>query len=73
VPSPIEIDATGAGDTMLAGLVAARVAGGPEGVRLARDLHLGALASSLLVEGPGMNSVPRLAQVRERLAQTRPA
>jgi hypothetical protein len=72
VPSPIEIDATGAGDTMLAGLVAARVAGGPEGARMGRDLHLGALASSLLVEGPGMNSVPRLGQVKERLDQTRP-
>jgi sugar/nucleoside kinase (ribokinase family) len=70
VPSPLEIDATGAGDTMLAGLVAARVAGGPEARHLARDLHLGALASSLLVEGPGMNSVPTLAQVRERLART---
>jgi sugar/nucleoside kinase (ribokinase family) len=70
VPSPIEIDATGAGDTMLAGLVAARVAAGPEGRRPSRDLHLGALASSLLVEGPGMNSVPRLAQVRERITKT---
>jgi hypothetical protein len=39
---------------------------------MGRDLHLGALASSLLVEGPGMNSVPRLGQVKERLAQTRP-
>ncbi len=53
VPSPIEIDATGAGDTMLAGLVAARIVAGPEGRRMGRDLHLGALAGSLLVEGPG--------------------
>ena len=67
VPSPIEIDATGAGDTMLAGLVAARIAGGRDGRRLGRDLHLGALAGSLLVEGPGMNSVPTLRQLRERL------
>jgi sugar/nucleoside kinase (ribokinase family) len=71
VPSTIEIDATGAGDTMLAGLVAARVVGGSEGSLLARDVHLGALASSLLVEGPGMNSVPWLGQVRERLAGAR--
>ncbi len=69
VPSPIEIDATGAGDTMLAGLVAARIAGGRDGRRLGRDLHLGALAGSLLVEGPGMNSVPTLRQLRERLTQ----
>ena len=69
VPSPIEIDATGAGDTMLAGLVAARVAAGGEGQRLGRDLHLGALAASLLVEGPGMDSVPTLAQLRQRLAR----
>ncbi len=70
VPSPIEVDATGAGDTMLAGLVAARVAGGPDGHRLGRDLHLGAMAGSLLVEGPGMDSVPTLRQLRERLAHT---
>lgn len=69
VPSPLEVDATGAGDTMLAGLVAARVAGGPDGHRLGRDLHLGALAGSLLVEGPGMNSVPTLGQLKERLAR----
>ncbi len=69
VPSPIEVDATGAGDTMLAGLVAARVAGGADGHRLGRDLHLGALAGSLLVEGPGMNSVPTLGQLKERLAR----
>ena len=53
---------------MLAGLIAARVAGGSEGLRLGRDLHLGALASSLLVEGPGMDSVPTLAQIRERVS-----
>jgi sugar/nucleoside kinase (ribokinase family) len=71
VPSPIEIDATGAGDTMLAGLVAARVAAGPEGRQLGRDLHLGALAASLLVEGPGMDSVPTVDQLKGRLAGRR--
>jgi sugar/nucleoside kinase (ribokinase family) len=70
VPSPIEIDATGAGDTMLAGLVAARIVAGSEGRHMGRDLHLGALAGSLLVEGPGMNSVPTLDQLKERLART---
>jgi sugar/nucleoside kinase (ribokinase family) len=71
VPSPIEVDATGAGDTMLAGLVAARVAARADGHRLGRDLHVGALAGSLLVEGPGMNSVPTLGQLKERLARQR--
>jgi sugar/nucleoside kinase (ribokinase family) len=66
VPSELEIDATGAGDTMLAGLVAARLAAGAEACRSGRDLRLGALAASLLVEGPGMGSVPTLAQLHAR-------
>ncbi len=71
VPSPIEIDATGAGDTMLAGLVAARVAAGGDACSRGRDLYLGALAASLLVEGPGMDSAPTLLQLRQRLARGR--
>jgi sugar/nucleoside kinase (ribokinase family) len=67
VPAPVEIDPTGAGDTMLAGLVAARVVAGPEARVRARDLHLGALAASLLVEGPGMDSVPTFARIRRRI------
>jgi len=66
IRSNTEIDATGAGDTMLAGLVAARLAGGRAETSRGRDLHLGALAASLLVEGPGMTSVPTLRQLRER-------
>jgi hypothetical protein len=50
--------------------VAARIVAGSDGRRLGRDLHLGALAASLLVEGPGMNSVPTLDQLKERLART---
>jgi len=69
IPSSAEIDATGAGDTMLAGLVAARLAAGRPETSRGRDLHLGALAASLLVEGPGMTSVPRLRQVSERVGQ----
>ncbi len=68
IPSRLEIDPTGAGDTMLAGLVAARLAGGPEARAGGRDVRLGAAAASLLVEGPGMNSVPTLSQVRERVS-----
>lgn len=68
VPSEHEIDATGAGDTMLAGLIAARLAAGREACHRGRDLRLGAMAGSLLVEGPGMGSVPTLAQLRARHA-----
>jgi sugar/nucleoside kinase (ribokinase family) len=68
VPSRVEIDPTGAGDTMLAGLVAARLVAGAEAEKLGRDIYLGAAASSLLVEGPGMNSVPTFAQLLGRLS-----
>lgn len=71
VPSFREIDPTGAGDTMLAGLVAARLVAGDEGRRLGRDLYTGAAASSLLVEGPGMNSVPTFAQLLARITGVR--
>lgn len=67
VPSRKEVDPTGAGDTMLAGLVAARIASGPEAAEQGRDLYLGAAASSLQVEGPGMNSVPKFAQLLGRI------
>ena len=67
VPSAEEIDPTGAGDTMLAGLVAARLVAGDEARALGRDVYTGAAASSLLVEGPGMNSVPTFAQLFARL------
>ena len=68
VPSLKEIDPTGAGDTMLAGMVAARLVAGDEGQRLGRDIRTGAAASSLLVEGPGMNSVPTFAQLLARMS-----
>jgi sugar/nucleoside kinase (ribokinase family) len=67
VPSAAEVDPAGAGDTMLAGVIAARLVGGDKGRLLGRDLRLGASASSLLVEGPGMNSVPTFAQLFGRL------
>lgn len=62
-----EIDPTGAGDTMLAGLVAARLVAGEEARRAGHDVYLGAAASSLLVEGPGMDSVPTFAQLCARI------
>ncbi|CAN5795692.1 PfkB family carbohydrate kinase [soil metagenome] len=67
VPSRGEVDPTGAGDTMLAGLVAARIALGGSTAQDGRDLRLGAAASSLLVEGPGVGSVPGFGPVRARL------
>jgi sugar/nucleoside kinase (ribokinase family) len=67
VPSVEEVDATGAGDTMLAGYVAARLVAGDEAQDLGRDLFLGATACSLLVEGPGMDSVPTVSQLRRRI------
>lgn len=67
VASAREVDPTGAGDTMLAGLVAVRVAARSDARTLGRDLRLGAAASSLLVEGPGMDSVPTLAQLATRI------
>ena len=66
VPSRGEVDPTGAGDTMLAGLVAARLVAGDDSQELGRDVYVGAAASSLLVEGPGMNSVPTFAQLLAR-------
>jgi hypothetical protein len=51
---------------MLAGLVAARLLGGSEVHERGRDLFAGAVASSLLVEAPGLAGVPSLAATRER-------
>ena len=67
IASRLEFDPTGAGDTMLAGLVAARLALGGAPATDGRDLRVGAAASSLLVEGPGVGSVPRLGPVRARI------
>ncbi|MFV2061915.1 MAG: hypothetical protein ACC726_00195 [Chloroflexota bacterium] len=67
IASRQEVDPAGAGDTMLSGLVAARLALGGEGQLRGRDLRIGAAVASVLVEGPGMNAMPRFAQLRERL------
>ena len=65
IPAREEVDPTGAGDTMLAGLLAGRMAGKDSVVR-GHALRIGALASSLLVEGPGLAAVPTLGAVRAR-------
>jgi sugar/nucleoside kinase (ribokinase family) len=68
------VDGTGAGDTFLAGLVAARMghplafvgprgADGPPGA----DLRLAAAIGSLTVEGLGVRGVPSLPAIEERL------
>lgn len=69
VPVREEVDPTGAGDTMLAGLLAGRLATG-EGRPRGSALRLGAFAAALLVERPGLDAVPTLAAVRARLAET---
>ncbi len=65
LPIHAELDATGAGDTMLAGVLAARVAAARE-VDTGRDLRLGALASSLVVEAAGLEAAPTGAAIRAR-------
>ena len=67
VAAAAAVDPTGAGDVMLAAVLAARVAGGGAASRGGRDLRLGAAAASLVVERPGLLGVPSLAQVRARL------
>ncbi|MGZ6312151.1 MAG: PfkB family carbohydrate kinase [Candidatus Limnocylindrales bacterium] len=68
VPAQVHEDATGAGDVMLAALLAARTAGGAPARTGRHDLRLAAAAASLVVERSGLLGVPSLAQVRERLA-----
>jgi pfkB family carbohydrate kinase len=68
-PSANEIDATGAGDTFLAALVASSLRAElrtDPGARF--DLRFAAAASSLVVEGHGLEGVPTLEAVRQRLA-----
>jgi sugar/nucleoside kinase (ribokinase family) len=67
IPAGEEVDPTGAGDTMLSGVLAARIAGGPAARRSGADLRIGAAAASLLVEATGLGGVPWLGAVRERV------
>lgn len=73
-----EIDPTGAGDALLAGVVAARL-GDPLGtvaaspVRRTGDLRLGAAVASLTVEAPGLAGVPSRVAVEARIRRRRAA
>ena len=71
IPPREDVDPTGAGDTMLAGLLAARIAGGKH-VDRGGDLYVGALAAALLVERPGLDAVPWLRDLRLRRTEGRP-
>jgi sugar/nucleoside kinase (ribokinase family) len=69
-----EIDATGAGDTFLAALLAATVRPtlmGPTRRRRGADLRFAAAAGSLAVEDLGLAGVPDLLAVRTRAARER--
>jgi sugar/nucleoside kinase (ribokinase family) len=68
------VDPTGAGDVMLAAVVAARVRPDLVGGRIAQrfDLLLGAAAASLVVEGPGLEAVPHREAIRQRLREAIP-
>ena len=76
-----EVDATGAGDTFLAALVASVVRAAPGGVpdpvaldgpsvatAALPDVRFAAAAASFTVEGPGLTAVPDRAAVLRRLA-----
>jgi sugar/nucleoside kinase (ribokinase family) len=69
-----ELDATGAGDTFLAALLAASVRPSLMGLmrrRLGADLRFAAAAGSLAVEGVGLAGVPELRAVRARAVRER--
>jgi sugar/nucleoside kinase (ribokinase family) len=68
VAARAEVDATGAGDTTLAAILAGRLAQGADDGWEARAIHLAALAGSLTVEGLGLPAVPDLHAIRERSA-----
>jgi sugar/nucleoside kinase (ribokinase family) len=70
-PTELELDATGAGDTFLAALLASMVRPAATGRRRSRsrarpDLGFAAAAASLTIEGPGLSAVPDRAAVLAR-------
>ncbi|MBI2777141.1 MAG: hypothetical protein HYX57_07740 [Chloroflexi bacterium] len=69
IRSRVVVDATGAGDAFLAGVVAARL-GHPLGgsARRGGDLRLGAALGSLAVEAPGLDGIPTIPAIADRLA-----
>jgi sugar/nucleoside kinase (ribokinase family) len=76
VPPRAVVDPTGAGDVMLASLVAALLGTGAAETKplrsRGRHLRFAATAASLLVEQPGLNAVPSGAQIRDRLTSGDP-
>ena len=78
VEASAEVDATGAGDTFLAALVASVVSAWRDGARewtrhagatgTLPDVRFAAAAASFTVEGPGLGAVPDRAAVLRRLA-----
>ena len=71
IPTPKLVDPTGAGDTFLAAVVAARIQPAILGGRASdgADLRFGAAAASLVCERPGLLGVPSLDEVLGRLDQ----
>ena len=67
IPPRVDLDPTGAGDTVLASVLAARIAARSDAGRSGRELHLAAQAASLLVERLALDAVPTLKAVRERM------
>ena len=69
IPTPRFVDPTGAGDTFLASVLAARLDPSLLGVRQGDglDLRFGAAAASLVCERPGLLGVPSLDEVLDRL------
>jgi hypothetical protein len=69
IPSDGAVDPTGAGDVLLAAIVAVRLepslAGRPPG--RGSDVRLAAAAASLATEGPGLSGVPELGAVLRRM------
>ncbi|MEO6207719.1 MAG: hypothetical protein ABIP77_07175 [Candidatus Limnocylindrales bacterium] len=73
-PGDREVDATGAGDTFLAALLAATIRPsllGPYRRRRGADLHFTAAAGSLTAEDLGLAGVPDLSRVQARATQHR--
>jgi sugar/nucleoside kinase (ribokinase family) len=70
IPSRATVDPTGAGDVLLAALVATTIDPARLGVGTgwSERLRFAAAAASLVVEAPGLAGVPDLAAVRARLA-----
>jgi sugar/nucleoside kinase (ribokinase family) len=75
VPAARVVDPTGAGDTFLAALTAARVEPRLVGGRIGPgyDLLLAASAASLVLEGHGLTGVPDRSAVRNRMSAARRA